>query len=108
VNCVRFSPNGSKFLTVGSDKKGFIFNGKTGEKLGDLSGEDGHKGSIYAACWSSDGEQVRPFTLFWYMLSIFCLFLDQNILGLIFRILLLIITQQDLCAGSHSVSRQNC
>ncbi|CAM6029459.1 unnamed protein product [Sphagnum balticum] len=58
VNCVRFSPNGSKFLTVGSDKKGFIFNGKTGEKLGDLSGEDGHTGSIYAACWSSDGEQV--------------------------------------------------
>ncbi len=108
MNCVRFSPNGSKFLTVGSDKKGFIFNGKTGEKLGNLSGEDGHTGSIYAACWSPDGEQVRPFTLFLYMLSIFCLFLDQNILGLIFRILLLIITQQDLCADSHSVSRQNC
>lgn len=60
VNCVRFSPDGNMFLTVGSDKKGFLFNGKTGEKLGELSMEDGHSGSIYAANWSPNGKQVEP------------------------------------------------
>ncbi|CAI9773708.1 unnamed protein product [Fraxinus pennsylvanica] len=58
VNCVRFSPDGSKFITVSSDKKGLIFDAKTGEKLGELSSEDGHKGSIYAVSWSSDSKQV--------------------------------------------------
>lgn len=60
VNCVRFSPDGSKFITVGSDKKGLIYDAKTGEKIGELSSEDGHKGSIYAVSWSSDSKQVWP------------------------------------------------
>lgn len=58
VNCIRFSPDGSKFLSVGSDKNGFLFNGKTGEKIGELSSENGHSGSIYAASWSPNGKQV--------------------------------------------------
>ncbi|XP_031259365.1 actin-interacting protein 1-2-like [Pistacia vera] len=58
VNCVRFSPDGSKFISVSSDKKGIIFDGKTGGKIGELSSEDGHKGSIYAVSWSPDGKQV--------------------------------------------------
>jgi len=58
VNCIRFSPDGSKFLSVGSDKNGFLFDGRTGEKLGTLSSEDGHSGSIYAASWSPSGKQV--------------------------------------------------
>ncbi|KAJ1394223.1 WD40/YVTN repeat-like-containing domain superfamily [Sesbania bispinosa] len=58
VNCVRYSPDGSKFLSVGSDKKGIIFDGKTGEKIGELSSEGGHTGSIYAVSWSPDGKQV--------------------------------------------------
>ncbi|XP_021292423.1 actin-interacting protein 1-2 [Herrania umbratica] len=58
VNCVRFSPDGSKFITVSSDKKGIIFDGKSGEKIGELSSEDAHKGSIYAVSWSPDGKQV--------------------------------------------------
>ncbi|GLT37433.1 hypothetical protein SLA2020_117510 [Shorea laevis] len=58
VNCVRFSPDGSKFISVGSDKKGIIFDGKSGEKIGELSSEDGHKGSIYSVSWSPDGKQV--------------------------------------------------
>ncbi|KAJ4972993.1 hypothetical protein NE237_006167 [Protea cynaroides] len=58
VNCVRFSPDGSKFITVSSDKKGIIFDGKTGERIGQLSSEDGHKGTIYAVSWSPDGKQV--------------------------------------------------
>ncbi|KAK8587166.1 hypothetical protein V6N12_021676 [Hibiscus sabdariffa] len=58
VNCVRFSPDGSKFITVSSDKKGIIFEGKSGQKIGELSSEDPHKGSIYAVSWSPDGKQV--------------------------------------------------
>lgn len=61
VNCVRFSPDGSKFISVSSDKKGIIYDGKTGEKIGELSAEDGHKGSIYAVSWSPDGKQVKTF-----------------------------------------------
>ncbi|KAJ7520469.1 hypothetical protein O6H91_19G007100 [Diphasiastrum complanatum] len=58
VNCVRFSSDGSKFITVGSDKKGVIFSGKTGEKIGQLSTENGHTGSIYSASWSFNSKQV--------------------------------------------------
>lgn len=58
VNCVRFSPDGSKFISVGSDKKGIIYDGKTADKIGELSPEDGHKGSVYAVSWSPDGKQV--------------------------------------------------
>lgn len=58
VNCIRFSPDGSKFISVSSDKKGILFDGKTGEKIGELSSEDSHKGSIYAVSWSPDGKQV--------------------------------------------------
>lgn len=58
VNCLRFSPDGSKFITVSSDKKGIIYDAKTGDKMGELSSDDGHKGSIYAVSWSSDGKWV--------------------------------------------------
>ncbi|XP_038679635.1 actin-interacting protein 1-2-like [Tripterygium wilfordii] len=58
VNCVRFSPDGSKFISVSSDKKGVVYDGKSGEKVGELSSEDGHKGSIYAVSWSGDSKQV--------------------------------------------------
>ncbi|CAN1180390.1 Actin-interacting protein 1-2 [Linum perenne] len=58
VNCVRFSPDGSKYISVSSDKKGLIFDGKTAEKIGELSSGEGHKGSIYAVSWSPDSKQV--------------------------------------------------
>eukprot|EP00271_Cylindrocystis_brebissonii_P000679 TRINITY_DN1085_c0_g1_i3.p1 TRINITY_DN1085_c0_g1~~TRINITY_DN1085_c0_g1_i3.p1 ORF type:complete len:669 (+),score=90.06 TRINITY_DN1085_c0_g1_i3:60-2066(+) len=61
VNCVRFSPDGSAFVTVGSGLMGpLLFHGKTGAKIGALPGakEGGHSGSIYAACWSPDGKQL--------------------------------------------------
>ncbi|XP_062192118.1 actin-interacting protein 1-2-like [Phragmites australis] len=58
VNCVRYSPDGSKFITVSSDKKGLIYDGKTGEKIGELSTEGSHTGSIYAVSWSPDSKQV--------------------------------------------------
>ncbi|KAG7021640.1 Actin-interacting protein 1-2 [Cucurbita argyrosperma subsp. argyrosperma] len=58
VNCIRFSPDGSKFISVSSDKKGIIYDAKTADKIGELSSDDGHKGSIYAVSWSPDGKQV--------------------------------------------------
>lgn len=58
VNCVRFSPDGSKFITVSSDKKGVLYDAKTAGKIGELSMEDTHKGSIYAVSWSPDSKQV--------------------------------------------------
>ncbi|GAV88567.1 WD40 domain-containing protein [Cephalotus follicularis] len=58
VNCVRYSPDGSRFITVSSDKKGIIYDGKTAEKLGELASDDGHKGSVYAVSWSPNGKQV--------------------------------------------------
>ncbi|KAK7370090.1 hypothetical protein VNO80_12144 [Phaseolus coccineus] len=58
VNCVRYSPDGSKFISVSSDKSGIIFDGKSAEKIGELSSEGGHTGSIYAVSWSPDGKQV--------------------------------------------------
>ncbi|XP_048230804.1 actin-interacting protein 1-2 [Ricinus communis] len=58
VNCVRFSPDGSKCISVGSDKKGIIYNGKTGEIIGHLSQEQGHASSIYAVSWNPDSKQV--------------------------------------------------
>lgn len=70
VNCIRFSLDGSKFLSVGSDKNGFLFDGKTGEMLGTLSSEDGHTGSIYAASWSPNGKQVNLNSLRWQSLGV--------------------------------------
>ncbi|KAK1372001.1 actin-interacting protein 1-2 [Heracleum sosnowskyi] len=58
VNCVRFSPDGTKFITVSSDKKGILYDAKTADKIGELSTEDGHNGSIYAASWSPDSKQL--------------------------------------------------
>lgn len=55
---MRFSPDGTKFITVSSDKKGILYDAKTADKIGELSTEDGHKGSIYAASWSPDSKQV--------------------------------------------------
>jgi WD40 repeat protein len=42
VNCVRFSPDGNKVITVGSDKMGFIYDAKTGEPTSKLDTTDGH------------------------------------------------------------------
>lgn len=58
VNCVRFSLDGNKFITVSSDKKGLVYDAKTAEKIGELSSEDGHKGSIYVVSWSPASKQV--------------------------------------------------
>lgn len=61
VNAVRYAPNGEKFISVSSDKTAFIFDGKTGEKIGQLDAGDGpnaHKLGIYGAAWSPDSAKI--------------------------------------------------
>ena len=58
VNAVRFSPNGEKFISVSSDKSCFLFDGKTGDKLGQLDASEGHKSGVYDAAWSPDSDKV--------------------------------------------------
>jgi len=58
VNCVRFSPDGNKLLTVGSDKAGFFYDGKTGDPVGKLSSDNGHTAGIYSCSWSPDSKRV--------------------------------------------------
>ncbi|KAG8743601.1 WD40 repeat-like protein [Ceratobasidium sp. 414] len=56
VQDVQFSPSGDAFASVGSDMKAFIYNGQTGETLGELTGA--HKGSIMACAWSPDSKNL--------------------------------------------------
>jgi WD40 repeat protein len=58
VNCVRFSPDGNVWASAGQDKKVFIFDGKEGEKLGELAADNGHQGGVYALSWSPDSKQL--------------------------------------------------
>ncbi|XP_064630411.1 WD repeat-containing protein 1-like [Lineus longissimus] len=60
VNCVRYSPDGSVFITSSSDGKAFVYDGKTAENIGKLDGGDGkaHKGGIYALAFKPDGTKV--------------------------------------------------
>lgn len=91
VNCVRFSPDGSKFLSVSSDKKGILFDGKSGEKIGELSSEDGHKGTIYAVSWSPNGKQVSILVgskVETFFLCSWAQVLVDHILGLLFVVYL--------------------
>lgn len=58
VNCIRFSPDGARFISVSSDKRGLLYDAKTADMIGELSSEDGHTGSIYAVSWSTDSKRV--------------------------------------------------
>ena len=55
VNCVRYSPDGAKFCSVGSDMKAFVYDTATSTKLGELKG---HKGTVNQCCWSPDGAKI--------------------------------------------------
>jgi WD repeat-containing protein 1 (actin-interacting protein 1) len=54
---VAFSPDGSHLVSVGGDKKIWIYDGKTGEVKTELSDSlEGHKGSIFGVSWSKDSK----------------------------------------------------
>ena len=46
VQDVRYSNNGDLFASVGSDYKVFLYDGKTGDTIGEFDSEGGHKGSV--------------------------------------------------------------
>ena len=61
VNCVRYNPNGANFCTVSSDKRALLFDGKTGEQIGEMkSDENGmaHNGGVMALSYNSAGTQL--------------------------------------------------
>lgn len=59
VNCVRYAPDGSRYVSVGSDVKGILFDGKSGEKIGELgNATNKHDGGIMSVSWSPDGRQL--------------------------------------------------
>lgn len=58
VNCVRYAPDGSLFVSAGADGKIIVHDGGSGEKVGSLGGEKAHNGGIYAVSWSADSSQL--------------------------------------------------
>ena len=53
---VGFSPDGSALVSVGADRKIWLYDGKTGESRGQI-GEGEHKGSIFSVSWSKDSRK---------------------------------------------------
>lgn len=60
VQDVAYSPNGEHFVSVGSDSKVFVYDGKTGDTVVELSAKvsDGHKGTIFAVDFSPDSKRI--------------------------------------------------
>lgn len=53
---VAFSPDGSKLVSVGADRKIWLYSGTTGEATGQI-GDGEHKGSVFAVSWAKDSSQ---------------------------------------------------
>lgn len=53
---VGFSPDGSTLVSVGADRKIWLYDGKTGEVKGQI-GDGEHKGSIFGVSWSKDSRK---------------------------------------------------
>lgn len=51
----RYSPDGSKFCSAGSDMKAFVYDTASSAKVGELKG---HKGTINGCAWSPDGAKL--------------------------------------------------
>jgi len=57
VQCVRFSPDGAHFVSVGMDGKIFLYDGATGAKVSEISSaENSHSGGIFSVSWSPDSK----------------------------------------------------
>ena len=56
VNCIRYSPDGGRIVSVGTDKSVVFYDGKSMELVHKMAGVHTH--SIYACDWSSDSSFV--------------------------------------------------
>lgn len=52
----QFSPDGSALVSVGSDRRIWLYDGKTGEATKQI-GEGEHKGSIFGVSWAKDSKK---------------------------------------------------
>jgi WD40 repeat protein len=53
----QFSPDGAALVTVGADRKIWLYDGKTGDVVKQI-GEGAHTGSIFGVAWSPDGTKL--------------------------------------------------
>jgi WD40 repeat protein len=53
----QFSPDGNHLVTVGGDRKIWLYDGKTGEAVKQI-GEGEHTGSIFGVSWSKDSKRL--------------------------------------------------
>ncbi|KAG2236851.1 hypothetical protein INT48_002664 [Thamnidium elegans] len=59
VHSVQFSPNGDFFASAGADGKIFLYDGKTGDKIDELStAENTHTAGVFSIAWSPDSTQL--------------------------------------------------
>ncbi|RUS75092.1 hypothetical protein EGW08_017146 [Elysia chlorotica] len=58
VNCVRYSPDGSIFISGGSDGKLLMYDGTSSDYIAEIGEPKAHGGSIFAICFSADGKQL--------------------------------------------------
>ncbi|EEB94195.1 hypothetical protein MPER_07032, partial [Moniliophthora perniciosa FA553] len=57
VQDVRYAPSGDLFVSVGSDYKFFVYDGKNGDTVAEIT-DSPHKGSVMAVSWSPDSKSV--------------------------------------------------
>jgi len=57
VHGVAFSPDGAYFVSVGADRKIFLFDGKEGTLKAEIKVAGIHKGSILSVSWSPDSKR---------------------------------------------------
>ncbi|KAF9269416.1 WD40 repeat-like protein [Marasmius fiardii PR-910] len=57
VQDVRYAPSGDIFASVGSDFKIFLYDGKTGDTLAEVT-DSPHEGTIMACSWSPDSKSL--------------------------------------------------
>lgn len=57
IYSVAFSPDGNHLLSVGGDRKIYLYDGKTGDVKTEIAdGAEGHQGSIFGVSWSKDSQ----------------------------------------------------
>ena len=56
---VGFSPDGNHLVSVGGDRKIWLYDGKTGEVKGEVGdASNWHKGSIFGVAWAKDSRKI--------------------------------------------------
>ncbi|KAI7888389.1 WD40-repeat-containing domain protein [Mucor mucedo] len=59
VHAVQFSPNGDFFASAAADGKMFLYDGKTGDKIEELTtAENTHTAGIFSIAWSPDSTHI--------------------------------------------------